>query len=417
MTYNHKKSITFPSFAYQITVGIVGAYLIYLVAPEWSMNLLPLYIVWGGFSTAAELKPVTMPNEDQLTVSFAVHIAALILFGSATAILISTISNVIVDALGKRGIKKMVFNVSQYAITIYLSAMVYQYFAADLGHLNLHQNILAMLLSCLTYVIINYVIVSIIVSITQEARFIKVLTRDVKLELLHFCSLVPVSILIVILYSVEPWSVLIVLLPLGVAQYSFENYITLRTQTKTTFEVLADIVDKRDAYTAEHSLRVAEFCNKISEELFISHDQKEALVTAAKVHDLGKIAIPDEILLKKGRLDDSEMEVMKSHALMGYKIINNLRFYRYCANLVLYHHERFDGKGYPYGIRGDKIPLGARILAVADSYDAMTTDRPYRKALPDHVALEELRKCSGSQFDPAVVDAFMKVKQREASSE
>ena len=125
------------------------------------------------------------------------------------------------------------------------------------------------------------------------------------------------------------------------------------------------------------------------------------------MHDLGKIAIPDHILLKPGRLDPDERSVMESHSTIGSDLVSNLSLYKAGREYILYHHERYDGRGYPHGLAGEDTPLGARILAVADSYQAMTSDRPYRKALPVDVAVAELQRCRGSQFDPQVVDAFI----------
>lgn len=402
-----------PAVAYQIFVDILGLYLIYKAALQWSLDLIWLYFFWTLFSTATEFKPIQMPSTDQLTISFAVHISALIIFGAPTAILISTVANIIVDAVGKRGLNKMVFNVSQYAITIYISWLVYNLLASHASGLNLKENWLAMVLSCLTYVLLNFLLVSTIISLSQGKKLFRVLTMDVKLELLHFAALMPCSLLIVILYSVEPLSVIIVFLPLAVTHFSFENYINLKTQTKATIEVLADIIDKRDAYTSEHSLRVSNYCAKIAEELKLDAAKIETIASAARVHDLGKIAVPDSILLKNGRLEPGEREKMLSHSREGYKILSNLRPYKAGAKLVLYHHERYDGKGYPSGMKGDSIPLGARILAVADSYDAMTTDRPYRKGMSKKEAIDELTRCSGTQFDPAVVEAFINVLKRK----
>jgi HD-GYP domain-containing protein (c-di-GMP phosphodiesterase class II) len=133
----------------------------------------------------------------------------------------------------------------------------------------------------------------------------------------------------------------------------------------------------------------------------------ETLVTAAKVHDLGKISVPDAILLKDGPLTPEERQIINNHSSCGYEVLSNLRFYKAGARIVSCHHERYDGKGYPEGLKGEEIPLGARIMAVADSYDAMTSDRPYRKALDMEIAIQELIKHSGTQFDPQIVRVFI----------
>lgn len=406
-----------PAGVYQLIINLLGLYLIYIAISGWTSDMLWVYIFWLLFSTAAELKPISMPNNDQLTVSFAVHISAQILFGLPLAILSSTVANIVTDIIGRRGWKKMLFNVSQYAITIYCSWYVYQLLSPGHGPLDLKSDFFAMVLSCLTYVIVNFLLVSTVISLSQGTRWLRQLTNDVKLEMIHFATLVPVSLLIVILYNYEPLSIAILLLPLAMAHFSFDNYMTLRTETKNTIEVLADIIDKRDAYTAQHSFRVANYCEAIAHKLKLNQSDYETLITAAKVHDLGKISVPDSILLKNSRLRDEERNVIMDHAMIGYKILNNLRFYKSGARFVYHHHERYDGKGYPRGLKGLQIPLGARIMAVADSYDAMTSDRPYRKAMSAGDALEELIKNSGTQFDPEIVEVFVQIIRSEMETE
>jgi HD-GYP domain-containing protein (c-di-GMP phosphodiesterase class II) len=173
--------------------------------------------------------------------------------------------------------------------------------------------------------------------------------------------------------------------------------------------VLAQIIDKRDKYTYEHSSRVAQYAKDIAEQLNISSNETINIETAGLVHDLGKISIEDKIINKDGKLTDDEFDLVQTHPLTGYRLLENIHPYRKSAEYVLYHHEKLNGTGYPTKISGDKIPLGARILAVADSYDAMTSDRSYRKALKQSVAVSELIKCSGTQFDPKVVEAFIDV--------
>ena len=129
---------------------------------------------------------------------------------------------------------------------------------------------------------------------------------------------------------------------------------------------------------------------------------------AAAMHDVGKIGIKDSILNKQGRLTEEEYQEIKKHPEIGYNMLKKIKFLSHIANDVLHHQERYDGKGYPAGISGDDIPIVARIIAVVDTFDAMTTDRPYRKALSEDTALEEIKKNSGTQFDPKVVDAFLK---------
>jgi diguanylate cyclase (GGDEF)-like protein len=168
---------------------------------------------------------------------------------------------------------------------------------------------------------------------------------------------------------------------------------------------LAKAVDARDAYTGSHSERVGELAARIARRLGIDEPQIELTRLAASLHDLGKLAIPEEILRKPGALNESERLVLQRHPQIGYRMLESLGV-EPIAEWVLHHHERWDGGGYPDRLRGDDIPLGARIIFVADAYDAMTSERVYRKPLSEREALEELERCAGSQFDPTIVEAF-----------
>ncbi len=168
---------------------------------------------------------------------------------------------------------------------------------------------------------------------------------------------------------------------------------------------LARAVDARDAYTGSHSERVADLAARIATRLGIDREQVELTRLAGSLHDLGKLAIPEEILRKPGPLSDTERLVLERHPQIGFRMLESLGVDP-VADWVLHHHERWDGSGYPDGVGGDDIPLGARIIFVADAYDAMTSDRVYRGRLTDDQAIAELARCSGTQFDPEIVAAL-----------
>ena len=168
---------------------------------------------------------------------------------------------------------------------------------------------------------------------------------------------------------------------------------------------LAKAVDARDSYTGSHSERVGELAARIARRLGIDEPQVELTRLAASLHDLGKLAIPEEILRKPAALNEAERLVLERHPQIGYRMLESLGVDP-IAEWVLHHHERWDGSGYPNGLTGDEIPLGARIIFVADAFDAMTSQRVYRKPLSETDALAELRRCSGTQFDPDIVRAF-----------
>ena len=174
-----------------------------------------------------------------------------------------------------------------------------------------------------------------------------------------------------------------------------------------TLQALGAALDLRDNETAGHSRRVTRYCLEMARRMGYKDADLKSLERGSYLHDIGKIGIPDSVLLKPGALDAQERKVMESHVGIGYKLVNHISFLSDSAELVLCHQERFDGTGYPRGLKGPEIPLGARIFSVADTLDAMTSDRPYRSAMPFAEARAEIVHGSGTQFDPIVVAAFL----------
>ncbi len=174
-----------------------------------------------------------------------------------------------------------------------------------------------------------------------------------------------------------------------------------------TLEALGGALDLKDAETEGHCQRVTAFTISIARAMGVPQEIMPSIARAAFLHDIGKMAIPDSILRKPGPLTDDEKQVMRRHCEIGYNMVTRIPFLRDAAEIVLSHQEFFDGTGYPRGLRGEEIPLGARIFAVADALDAMISDRPYRRALPLSHARNEIRRCSGTQFDPDVVEVFL----------
>jgi response regulator RpfG family c-di-GMP phosphodiesterase len=174
-----------------------------------------------------------------------------------------------------------------------------------------------------------------------------------------------------------------------------------------TLEALGAALDLRDTETAGHSQRVSRYCLEMASAMGRPKDELKQILRGSYLHDIGKIGIPDAVLLKEGKLTADEMAVMQTHVRIGYDLVSRIAFLAPAAAIVLTHQERWDGTGYPQGLVGDEIPLGARIFSVADTLDAMTSDRPYRKALPFSAARQEISRFSGKQFDPEVVRVFL----------
>lgn len=180
-----------------------------------------------------------------------------------------------------------------------------------------------------------------------------------------------------------------------------------------TLTALVKALDAREKEVGSHSERVMNFAVIIAEKLGIKGTELEQLAKGALLHDIGKIGITDNILLKPGKLDDDDWIHMRKHPQIGYAILSEIAFLKGPAEIILSHHERFDGIGYPKGLKGEQIPIGARIFSLVDTLDAMTSDRPYRKALPFDAVTSEIKKFRGTQFDPKLADLFLSISRSQ----
>lgn len=179
-----------------------------------------------------------------------------------------------------------------------------------------------------------------------------------------------------------------------------------------TIVCLSKAIEYKDVYTKGHCERVQSIALKIADELSLSEEEKDVLKVACLLHDIGKIGVKEDILNKKGSLEAHEYEEIKRHPLIGYNILKDLDFTDRIKNVVLQHHERVDGRGYPFGLKDEEIDLLAKIVAVADAYDAMTSDRPYRNAFDKNTALGEIKRCAGTQFDATIVEKLINLAQK-----
>lgn len=241
---------------------------------------------------------------------------------------------------------------------------------------------------------------------------LRVWWRNLALDLTPHVTLTVVGVLAaMIALSDSYWLLPFLALPGVLVQRAVQETIQLRADTNEALAALVEVVELRDPYTAGHSRRVASSSRLIAEQLGLTHEEADVIENAGRVHDIGKVAIDPGILLKTSKLDPHEWAEMELHPVYGANIVDRFTSYREGAKFVRHHHERWDGTGYPDKIAEEEIPLGARILAVADSFDAMTSDRPYREGMQVDRALAIIAAGAGTQWDPKIVDAFLKVVQ------
>lgn len=227
--------------------------------------------------------------------------------------------------------------------------------------------------------------------------------------LVPYAGMLNVGIVAAMMWTISPFALILLVLPLMVLQFAFRLTDQLKHETLKALIGVAEMVDARDSYAYRHSMEVARYSNLIATKLGLPLEEIEMINLAGMLHDIGKIGTPDKVLHKPGALDSDERGIMELHPSEGAKVLQYFSLFRPGADLVRYHQEHFDGSGYPKGLKGDEIPLGARIIHVADAYQAMTSDRVYRKALPVQEAIRRLRADAGKHFDPAIVDAMLDV--------
>ena len=378
-----------------------------------------LLVLLGGLTIASAQFPLHLASGFNVNLVTAVMFAALLLFGPPTAMLLVGASYAI--GLGLLGLRQylttgrfrrtwrnILFNTSQIVVSLAAGGLVY--FSILPHQLPAPQqrleNLWAVPLSVAVMFCVNTWLVALIAGLQHRRSPLEIWLSTRKRELLHEAGLYLLGLVTARTAQSDPWIPLVMVLPAAIIYLSTKRYVQLIEQTIDAVEALADTVDQRDPYTFEHSKRVAEYSQRIARAMKLKGEEVEQIRLAARVHDLGKIGVPNHVLHKEGPLTDDEWEVMRDHPEMGYEILAKFPEYKHGRELVRSHHERYDGLGYPAGLTGRHLKLGAQIIAVADTLDAMTSDRPYRAGLPVTVALETLRSGKGSQFHPDVVETL-----------
>lgn len=366
-----------------------------------------------------ELIRVSVP-QSKFGVSFsvfqAVFVAASIGYGAIVGVALAAIGTLVTELFYRKPPRKVIFNVTQFVCAAGIAGLVYHALLPGTARAplaTLHTIIVA-LFAVLLDLLVNAALVSIVVGLSIGKPPIAVLIANLPGVFVQNITLYSIGLLLASMRFFSPYALPIALLPLFGPYLAMRGHRETLLEIRKTIEALADTVDRRDTSTAQHSERVANYTQQIIDEIgTISFAEAEAIILAARVHDLGKIAIPDAVLLKPGRLDEGEYWLMRQHPIAGDDILQRLAIYKDSLGVVRHHHERYDGTGYPDGLKGDEIPLGARIVAVADSYDVMTSDRPYARARSVREATEELLWSKGTHFDPKIVDAFVHILTRQ----
>ena len=368
---------------------------------------------------ALDALPIDLYNgRIEITISDSIKSAVVLLYPLPIVILGTLIGTLIGEIPAKRTWAQKMFNVSAMTVTWTIVSGVYLVsHQSQFDYFGSPQNVFALILVTLSSFAANSVLVCLVISLAANLPFGYVWSRNSKPVIWHELSMVPLGAFVAVLWRYNPASVVLAILPLLVVRNSYQTANDLRIQTDDALRALVRVIDERDHHTLDHSERVSDYARSIAEVLDLSQDDIESIASAALLHDVGKVGMADDILFNPKILNPQERKRAQEHAEIGAVLLSKFPLFDKGAILVKHHHERYDGTGYPDRLKGEGIPLGSRIISVADAYQAMTEDRPYRRALSVDEAIMQLLAVSGTQFDPRVVQAFIRVLQKKPPKE
>ncbi|MCA1840365.1 MAG: HD-GYP domain-containing protein [Actinomycetota bacterium] len=368
----------------------------------------------------AEAKPVradAAPGRMFITVTFMVAVVAIIVMSPAAVAFASGMAVILVAIVFQRADSvpiKVAFNAAQSAVAAGLAAVVFSTVKTGLGGGTkielrfLPAFIVATACATAIYFIINSFAVSGAVAIVGHKRFWRTWLETHGWLSATYVAFGASGLVLASLYQqVNAIAVPLLLVPLLVARRVFSSYDEVRNAYEETVRAFVSAIEAKDAYTRGHSERVADYSLMIARRLGIKDQMLDAFYYGALLHDVGKLVVRKAVLAKPSRLDEAEFDEIKRHPVIGAMIVREVEFLHPAIEGVMFHHERLDGSGYPAQLQGDIIPEWARIMAVADTYDAMTSNRAYRGARSHEEAVAELIRCSGTQLDSRCVELFI----------
>jgi hypothetical protein len=355
------------------------------------------------------------------------HLAGCLMFGAFWGGVIAGAATMVSQITSGNPAFKASFNVSQRVLAVIVAATIYAWLGGNFPpeYLNFDhpfsspdgQKDLGLFpVLALGYLLTNSVLVSLVVALSSDRAFREVWSLNTRGVLGYDLGASLIAVLVAWLYMwFDLWlgfgslGLVGVIIPIVAVRHVYGLYHQLEHSGQELLQVMVKAIEARDPYTSGHSVRVSEMSRAVAVELGLSAREIEQVETAALLHDVGKIHEEFAPLLRKeGRLTEEETALMQTHSAKSADLVGIIsKFQGFIHESVRHHHERWDGQGYPDGLKGKNIPLGARIILIADTVDAMTTDRPYRKRLPLDVVIAELQKCKATQFDPELIDVVV----------
>ncbi len=404
--------------------GYIASSSLYSFPPQFSFSgniysILFVVIFWSLLAIVSESLTIVLPNGIGVSVSFSIYLASIIIGGPLLAIIAASASYIFSVVKTEEGYShifntpyyKSMFNISTLIISSGVSGLMFSFFSEH----KYGQFLFApTMLTVVVYLMINSMAMSQLVSLIFKKPFIQTWANNFKGVALSIFAVAMIGIILALAFiSYGPTAVVLFFGPLLLARYSFKLYLNMKHTYIDTISAFNKFLEAKDMYTSGHASRVLKYSELIASAINLRQDRMENLKNAAILHDIGKIGIDDSILKKTSGLSPAEYASIQEHVKIGSEIIDGIDFLKGISKIVAQHHERPDGKGYPNGLKDSSICLEAGILSIADVYDAMISDRPYRKGLTFDVALEEIRKNSGTQFNKELAEVFIGILEKE----
>lgn len=404
------------SLMYILVVFIIGIILYTYLVINFDYPDYRTLLLWILMSILVESLLIILPNNlVGVSLGYAIDVAANIIGGPLMVATIVPLGMLFrFPKIRGKGYKhlfntpfyKTLYNVSQGIVASSCMGLIYIATGGTIGSFSF----IPALIMLIAGMLISCTILSGLMSIMIKKSFYRVWIDNIKEIFPMSITIGFIGIIIAYVYFIHGLAIMLFFFgPLLLIRYSLILYFDILNNYMATMQIINKLIEAKDTYTSGHATRVQELSVKLANSLNLKKNVINNISTAALLHDIGKVGINDSILNKPDRLTDSEYEEIKKHPVLGAEIISGINFLKDSVDIVLYHHERYDGKGYPKCISGEQIPLEACIVSIADSYDAMTSDRPYRKAMDKETALKEIKNNAGKQFHPVLAEKFVEI--------
>ncbi|HEU5160650.1 MAG TPA: HD-GYP domain-containing protein [Streptosporangiaceae bacterium] len=403
-----------PLAAWAYVCGVIAsAGVIVSTALSSSLPWLKLAVLGALFLACESVPALLNIQRAVVSLSFSVGLASVVLVGPDGAALVGAVAMFSLH----RGISpvKRLYNGAQHTMCCFLAGQVYASLGGQVGLPDADtfpSTIGPYIAAVVTYVTLNLVLMGCILVLSGHATAGDLRWRAVGQLTVSCLGFGMVGLLIAGLWKV-PYSAVLAVLPLFITRWAFAQTRAQQEAYEATIATLCQAVETKDFYTRGHSERVSRGSVMIAQEIGMRPERVKAIRYAGMLHDVGKLGVPTKVLQKPGGLTEEELAAIQLHPMRGLEIVREIGFLDEALAGIMHHHEKMDGRGYPMGLAGDEIPVFARIIAVADAFDCMTSDRSYRGRRALEEAIAELRRSSGGHFDPDVVDAFLRALERD----